>query len=170
MNLRNQILQEHTKENCNKIIQWVGNDSSRFNELFKLFLHGEYRVTQRAAWPMSYCVIAHPQFMKNNFGKLINNLKKPGIHNSIKRNTVRLLQEIEIPKKYEGEIMEICFRYVESSTEAVAVKAFSLTILGKFAKKYPEIIPEIKLLIEEQIPHQTAAFKGRAKNLLKEFL
>lgn len=166
MDLRNQILLEHTKENCQKIVSWVGNDLKRFNELFNLFLNDEYRVTQRAAWPMSYCAIAHPQFMKNNFDKLIQNLKKTGIHNSIKRNTVRLLQEINIPGKYEGEIMEICFKYVESPTESVAVKAFSLTILGKFSKKYPEIIPEIKLLIQDQIPHQTAAFKGRAKKLM----
>ncbi len=168
MDLRNQILLEHNKENCNRIVAWVGRDLAKFNELFDLFLNDEYRVTQRAAWPMSYCVIAHPVFMENNFDKLIQNLKRPGIHNSIKRNTVRLLQAIDIPEKYEGAIMEICFQYVESPTEAVAVKAFSLTILGNLAKKYPEIIPEIKLLIEDQIPHQTAAFKVRAKKLLNE--
>lgn len=166
MDLRNQILQEHTKENCNKIIAWVGNDLKRFNQLFKLFLNDEYRVTQRSAWPMSYCAIAHPEFIKNNFGTLIRNLQKPGIHDSIKRNTVRLLQSVEIPEKYEGAIMEVCFNYVESPKEAVAIKSFSLTILGKLAKKYPEIIPELKLLIENQIHYQTAAFKGRAKKLL----
>jgi hypothetical protein len=76
MNLRDQILKEHTKENCEKIIRWVGNDSVKCNELFHLFLNDEYRVTQRAAWPLSYCVINHPELMKNNFEKLIGNLKK----------------------------------------------------------------------------------------------
>ncbi|MEO9020489.1 MAG: hypothetical protein ABI237_15650 [Ginsengibacter sp.] len=169
MHLRDQILKEHTKGNCQTIVAWVGNDLSRFNELFNLFLHDEYRVTQRAAWPMSYCAIAYPEFMKKNFGKLIGNLQKPGIHDSIKRNTVRLLQSVDIPKVLEGRVMNICFKYVESPREAVAIKAFALTILGKLAKKYPEIIPEIKLLIEDQAPHQTAAFKGRAKKILKEF-
>ena len=65
--------------------------------------------------------------------------------------------------------MDICFRYVESVNEAIAVKAFPLTILGKLSKQYPKIIPEIKLLIEDQLPHQTAAFKSRAKILLKQF-
>ena len=51
----------------------------------------------------------------------------------------------------------------------MAIKAFALTVLGKLAKKYPQIIPEIKLLIADQLPHQTAAFKVRAKKLLKEF-
>lgn len=169
MDLRNQILKEHTKANCQKIIDWVGNDISRFNQLFKLFINDEYRVSQRAAWPMSYCVIAHPGLMKNNFEKLIKNLEKKGIHDSVKRNTVRFLQQINIPSTFEGTIMNLCFQYVESPDEAVAIKAFSLTILGNLAKKYPEIIPEIKLLIENQLPYQTAAFKQRAKKLLNEF-
>lgn len=170
MDLRNQILKEHTKENCQKIVDWVGSSSLRFDELFNLFLNDEYRVTQRAAWPMSYCVIAHPGLMKNNFEKLIKNLQKPGIHDSIKRNTVRLLQSVAIPEKYEGAVMAICFKYVESPKEPVAIKAFSLTILGKLAIKYPDIIPEIKLLIEDQVLHQTAAFKSRAKKLLRELV
>ncbi len=63
--------------------------------------------------------------------------------------------------------MDICFKYVESPTEAVAVKAFSLTVLSNLAKLYPEILPELKLLIEDQLPHQTAAFRSRAKVLIK---
>lgn len=169
MDLRNQILKEHSKENCKKIVDRVGNDLKRFNELFHLFLEDENRVTQRSAWPMSYCVIAHPDLMKNNFGRLIDNLNKPNLHDAIKRNTVRLLQSIDIPEKYEGAVMNICFKYLESPTEAVAIKAFSLTILGNMSQKYPEIIPEIKLLIEDQLPHQTAAFKGRAKKLLQDY-
>lgn len=170
MDLRNQILLEHTKANCQLIVEWVGNDAARFNELFYLFLNDEYRVTQRAAWPMSNCAIAHPELMKKNMGKLITNLQKPNLHNSVKRNTVRLLQSAGIPLKYEGIVMHICFTYIEDPKEAVAVKAFSLTILGKLARKYPEIIPELKSLIEDQVSHQTPAFTGRAKKVLKELM
>jgi hypothetical protein len=169
MDLKKQILKEHSKEQCNKIVNWVGSDKKKFNELFHLFLFGEYRVTQRAAWPLSYCVIAHPDFMEHNYEELLGNLKKPNLHNSIKRNTVRLLQSADIPKKHEGAVMEICFKYLESSDEAVAIKAFSLTVLGRLAKKYPDIVPEIKLIIEEQLPHQSAAFKSRARNFMKAF-
>lgn len=104
MNLRNQILQANTKENCNKIVAWIGKDRSKFNELFNLFMKDgdkdpDLSIRQRAAWPLSYCAIAHPEFMENNFGKVVQNLKKPLIHNSIKRYTVRLLQSVEIPGK-----------------------------------------------------------------------
>ena len=169
MDLKKQILKEHSKEQCHKIVSWVGSDKNKFNELFHLFLHSAYRVTQRAAWPVSYCVIAHPHFMEHNYEALLANIRKPDLHDSIKRNTVRLLQSVDIPERHEGAVMEICFKYVESPREAVAIKAFSLTVLGKLAKKYPEIVPEIKLIIEEQLPHQSAAFKNRAKKFMKAF-
>jgi hypothetical protein len=169
MNLREEILKEHSKAQCNKIVNWVGDSRQRFNELFHLFLNDEYRVRQRAAWPVSYCVEAHPAFIKDNFSKLLKNLEKAELHDSVKRNSIRLLQNVAIPKKYQGRVMHFCFEYLESPTEAVAIKAFSLTVLGNLAKQYPEIIPEIKLLIEDQLPHQTAAFKSRAKAFLKAF-
>ncbi|MEJ7671786.1 MAG: hypothetical protein WKF59_03550 [Chitinophagaceae bacterium] len=49
MNLRDEILKEHSKAQCNKIVQWVGDSQKRFEELFHLFLTDEYRVVQRAA-------------------------------------------------------------------------------------------------------------------------
>jgi hypothetical protein len=169
MNLRTEILKEHSKAQCSRIVAWVGRSTERFDELFNLFLNDEYRVVQRAAWPISNCVIAHPGFITKHWDLLLKNLAKPDLHVSVKRNTVRLIQQVDIPKKYQGEVMDICFNYMASPTETVGVKAFSLSILGNLAAQYPEIIPEIKLLIEDQLPHQTAAFKSRAKKFLEDF-
>lgn len=168
MNLRTEILKEHSKAQCTKIVNWVGNSQQRFDELFKSFLTAEYRVTQRAAWPISYCVIAHPRFINKHWKQLINNLKKPNLHDAVKRNSIRLMQNLEIPEKYQGEIMDICFTYLQSPAEATAVKVFSMAVLGNLAKKYPEIKSELKLMIEDQLPGQTAGFKNRGKKVLNQ--
>src|SRR5262245_60590642 len=167
MNLRETILAEHSKSTCNKIVNWVGNSQQRFDELFELFLKSEYRINQRAAWPVSYCAIAHPKFISKHFNRLIKNLQKADVGDSVKRNSVRLLQHVSIPKKFHGELMDLCFRYVSSPDEPVAIKAFSLTILQNLCKEYPEIKNEIKLIIEERWPHETAAFHSRAKKILQ---
>lgn len=166
MKLREEILKEHSKAQAIKIVHWINNNQERFDELFELFIKDEYRVVQRAAWPLSYCVIGHPELIKKHFSKLIKNLQKPALHSAVKRNTIRLLQEVTIPKKYQGAVMDICFRYIASPKEAVAVKAFSLTVLQNLSKTYPEILPEVKLLIEERWDHETPAFKSRAKKIL----
>ncbi len=126
-------------------------------------------MVQRSAWPVSYCVEDYPILIEKHWGNVIKVLQKPFTHHAVKRNTVRLLQHVTIPKKYQGSVMDICFKFVQDPNETIATKAFSLTVLGNFALIYQEIISEIKLLIEEEIPRQTPAFKSRAKHLLKQF-
>ena len=168
MNLRATILAEHSKAQKDKIVKWVGSDQKRFDELFGLFLNDEYRVVQRAAWPLSYCVQRHPQLIRKHFIKLVKNLRHPNLHDAVKRNTVRILQDIPIPEKLHGEVMDICFGYILDPKEKVAVKAFSLTVLQNLSRQYPDIRNEIKVIIEERWEHETAAFRSRAKKILKE--
>ena len=165
--IREQILKGHNKVNCDKIVKWIGDNQERFDELFNLFVNDEYRVVQRAGWPLSNCVALHPFFIKKHFSKLLKNLEKPGNHEAVKRNTVRLLQEVDIPVKYHGRIMDLCFGYIASPDEAIAVKAFSLTILQHLSRIYPEINNELKVIIEERWDFETAAFRSRAKKILK---
>ena len=167
MKLREQILKGHNKVNCDKIVKWIGDNQERFDELFNLFVNDEYRVVQRAGWPLSNCVALHPSFIKKHFSKLLKNLERPGNHEAVKRNTVRLLQEVDIPVKYHGRIMDLCFGYIASPDEAIAVKAFSLTILEHLSRIYPEINNELKVIIEERWDFETAAFRSRAKKILK---
>ncbi len=98
---------------------------------------------------------------------MLDNLSKEKIHDAVIRNTVRLLQDVELPKKFHGRIMSVCFDFIQSNTTPVAVKAFSITILQNLSVLYPEIIPELKLIIEERWKHETAAFKSRSKKFLK---
>lgn len=168
MNLRETILAEHSKNNCSRIVKWVGNDQQRFDELFRFFLEDEPQVIQRAAWALSYAVIAHPELIKKHFSKLLNNLSKKGLHDAVKRNTVRLLQDIDIPEKFQGQVMNICFDYIISPHEKPAIKAFSLTILQHLTKQYPDIKQELRTIIEDRWDHESAAFRSRGKKILKE--
>jgi len=169
MKLREEILKEHSKAQCRKIVHWIGGNQQRFDELFSLFLNDEYRVVQRAAWPLSYSAVQHPALIKKHFARLIGNLRKPGISVAVKRNTIRLLQYVEIPEKFHGDVVNTCFHYINSPCEAAAVKAFSLTVLQNLARQYPDIINEIRVVIEERWENETSAFRSRAKKLLKEF-
>lgn len=168
MSLRDTLLAEHSKANCLKIVQWIGDDQKKFNELLRLFLQDEnICVVQRASWPLSYAVEAHPSFISSHFSKLLNNLKKPGLHDAVKRNTLRMLQDTDIPERFRGELMNTCFAYIESVSEKPAIKAFSLTILYNLSRLYPEIRPELKTIIEDRWEYESAAFRSRARKILK---
>src|ERR1700754_4393395 len=98
---------------------------------------------------MRYCVKNHPKLINPYFKKLIDKLGTPGENDAVIRNIVRLLQDVQIPKKFHGQVMTLCFDFIQSNETAVAIKAFSLRILKNLSKQYPEIKPEIKTIIEE---------------------
>jgi hypothetical protein len=166
MDILQSLQKEHSKKQTDRIVNYVGADKERFGVLIGLFFGGEYRITQRAAWPLSYCVRAHPSLIGPYFKQLLDNLERPDIPVAVVRNTVRLLQDVTIPTKFHGRVMSTCFDFIQSVETPIAVKAFSLTILSHLAADYPDIRGELKLIIEEQWEHSTAAFRSRAKKVL----
>lgn len=167
MDLRETILKEHSKDNCLRIVKWIGSSQQRFDELFQLFLHDEYRVIQRAAWPLSNAVVEHPELIRKHFRALLDNLRKPNRHEAVKRNTLRLLEYVDIPKRFQGEIMDLCFSQISDPREKPAVKASGITILDKLSQLYPEIRQELITIIEERWDTESPAFKARARKILK---
>lgn len=168
MDILESLRKEHSKKQTDRIVKYIGADKKRFARLIELFFRGEYRITQRAAWPLSYCVRAHPQLIDPYFKPLLENLARKDIHVAVIRNTVRLLQDVTIPEKHQGRVMSTCFDFLQSPETPIAVKAFSLTILSNLSKDYPDIRGELRLIIDEQWEHSTAAFRSRAKKALRE--
>src|SRR5436305_14770376 len=96
-----------------------------------LFLNEEYRIIQRAGWPLSYIVEEHPDLIQKHLKKLIDNLSKPKIPEAVVRNSIRILQFVEIPAKYHGKIIDLCINYLRDNNTPAAIKAYSLIILKK---------------------------------------
>ncbi len=167
MDLRAEILKEHSKAQTMKIVKFIGDDSKKFKELMNLFFNDEYRVVQRSAWIVNNCAGNHPELIKPYLKKMIDYLQKP-VHDAVRRNTIRILQFIDIPKNLTGKAANVCFNLLQSKDEPVAVKVFSMTVLGKLCKTEPGLKNELQLLIEDQLPYSTAGFRSRAKRILKE--
>ena len=80
---------------------------------------------------------------------------------------MRALQYVDIPEKYQGKILDVCFRLLKSSDEPIAVKAFSMTVIFNLSKKYPDIIPELRATIKALMPNGSAGIKSRGNKVLK---
>jgi hypothetical protein len=164
--LREEILKEHSKVHALKIAGYACESKTNFKELMKCFLDDEYRLAQRAAWSVSWAARKKPEMIYPHLESLVSVLHKKNVHDAVIRNSIRVLQGIEIPDKFHGQVMDACFRFMEKPSTPVAIKVFSLTTLFNLSKKYPEIKPELKLIIEDNWEHETAAFRSRAKKIL----
>ena len=166
MDIRAALLKEHSKEQTLKIVHYIGENKARFALLMDLFLNDEYRVTQRAAWVVGHTAEKNPQLFQPYLQVLIENLQK-SVHDAIKRNTLRVLQDIDIPEDLLGLAAEICFSFLDDPKEPVAVRVFSMTVCYNICVKEPDLSNELKLIIEDHLPHGSAGFKSRGKRTLK---
>lgn len=168
MNLVETIEKEHSSSQRDKVVRYVGNNPKRFEELVTVFLNGPYRITQRSAWPLSYCIENHPELIKPHLKRIMQFAKKPGVHDSVKRNTVRLLQFIDVPKSAQGLVADLCFTFLQDTKEPVAVRVFAMTALVNLSKTLPELKNELIPIIEDQMPYGSPAFISRGHKALKE--
>ena len=84
-----------------------------------------------------------------------------------KRNVLRILQNHEIPEPLWGHAAEQCFGFLNDTSEPVAVKVFSMTVIHNLTKDIPELAHELKIILEDQFDYGSAGFQSRARKILK---
>src|ERR1051326_2597824 len=168
MNIREALLAEHSKRQTLRIASYIGSDSKRFAKLMEDFLSNEYRVTQRAAWVLTWVAKENTQLLKPWMAKMIRNLRTPGIHDSVKRNTLRVLCDMDISEKLQGKLADACFDFIHAGDEPIAVKVFAMTILTRLCERHPAMAPEVRIEISELMRWGSAAIRARGKKLLAQ--
>jgi hypothetical protein len=156
----------HSRKVTDAIISYVGTSETRFEELVNYFLGSDLKMSQRAAWPLSYVVELHPTLVHPYLSRILKHLKNNSVHDALKRNTFRFLQEIDFHKKYDGAIADLAFHYLQGK-EAIAIKVFAMSTLARICQRHPELKSELKIILEDQLPYSSSGFRSRALKVLK---
>ncbi len=167
MDFRKKLELGHSKLFTNEIVEEISLHPEKMKVLMQIFVEGPVQITQRAAWSISVVAEKHPELLIDYYDLFIKLLNQPNKHDAVNRNIVRAFQFVEIPKKYQGKILDVCFKLLKSSVEPIAVKAFCMTVIYNLSKKYPDIIPELKATIEFLLPNRSAGIKSRGNKILK---
>lgn len=169
MNIREELLKEklYLKVDADEITRYACASPEHFKQLMDCFLSNDYRVAQRAAWSVSWAARAKPQLIEPYIKNLVEQLTRTDVHNAVIRNSVRILEAISIPEAYHAGVMNACFAFIEKPGTPAAIKAFSLTTLYNLSAQYPDIKPELALIIKTLWDTETPAFKSRGRKILQ---
>jgi len=168
MDIRTQLLVEHSRNNADKIIAYIGDDALKFSILMDLFFHDEYRVVQRSAHVLSSVVEKNPKLIQPYFEKIIEYIQVDKTPVAVQRNILRLLQFVEVPKRYHGQLIDVCFNFILDPKAAIAVRAFSMFVANNIVENYPEVKTEFLLILENMSPDEPPAIKSRLRKLLPQ--
>ena len=167
MSIKDLLVSEHSKKQALIIADLAAADPEILDELMICFFQDDKKVCQRASWPVGILGQKNPELIIPLLPKMIRALDNPR-HDAVIRNTIRIIQDVDVPEELEGEVYDKCFNYLISPRYPTAIKAFSATVLYNIASKIPELKEELIIAIEDQLPYTTVGFINRAKKILKK--
>lgn len=169
MDLKTEILKEHSKSNTFRLLEWIGNDENKLEQLFALFLMEDQKLVQRSSWIITSLAEASPDLIQKYLPLMINRMVNENVHVGVRRNIIRSLQFVQIPQTLEGTVLNACFSFLENPKEGNVVQVFSMTVIEKLTEEYPELIPEFICIIERNLENEPSpAFRNRAfKTLIR---
>ncbi len=168
MDIKNLLLEEHSKKQSNIITQGVLKNHNLMKDLMDCFFDDHYRLSQRAAWSVSMVAEKKPELLQPYLQKMVEGLYREDVHDAIIRNTLRVFSFVEIPEELEGELYDRCMYFLGHLKIANAIRVFSMSASSRIAIKYPELREElIQVITMYNTPDATPAYKSRAKKVLK---
>ena len=168
MDIKTELLadEKQSKRKAALIADHACASAEAFDKLFTCFISENQRLTQRAAHSLSIAARKCPGLIEPYIGTLVKQLGRGDVHDAILRNSARILEDVHIPEEYHGELIDIAFKYVLDTQTAIAIRAFSLTILYNLSLIYPEIKNELRYAIEERMDYEGPAFISRGRKIL----
>lgn len=138
-------------------------------DLFKLSIDEDPVLCNRAMWILWHCSIIDYGRIKPFLTKLIIHLNNKTIPTGVVRCILAMFQEESVPVKFESFMLDKCFGYILDSTQAIAVRAFAMTVVLNISKKYPELLQELKsTLLHLPLNEESPGIRTRTRNTLKQ--
>lgn len=145
----------------------IGPDAEKYEELVELAFSRDMPVCWRATWILDYLAELHPWLAETYIERFWTEI--PANHPlGVTRSLLRLLSRYEIPEAYQGPATDLCLDWLSLEAVPVAIKAYSMEILLKIARLYPELSKEFIAIIEDHSEYNSAGYKARARQVISE--
>jgi len=135
--------------------------------LFKLNQHKKHQIAWRSAYLLDLAHDVNNNILDDYLKEIIN-LTPQLTNSSIKRHYLRILTQHDLSELADGNLLDCCIKWLQNEETPIAVKAHCMLILFNLTKPYPELIPELKAVLENLLPYGSKGEVNRAKRLLKE--
>jgi hypothetical protein len=169
MKVREQLLQENSRANADRVLAMIDDDLELVVELMGCFLSDEVVVAQRASQVFGDLGRRAPDLLLPWLNKIVDAIEEP-IHQAIRRNGVRFFSELDepIPPKLEARLISMCGGFVADRNVDVAIGAFSMSFVADRCDQYPEAAKKLCDDLRDRMPDASSGFANRARKVIKQ--
>jgi hypothetical protein len=158
---------ERTLTSCYKdeMISFMNSHPECFEEAVELAVSNKQPYSWRAAWLLWSVIEENDKRIKKFIRRIVNAAKTK--NDSHQRELLKILLMMELDKKYEGVLFNICMGIWEQISKAPSVRVNALKLIVKIANKHPELKQEIPFLAQD---HYLESLSPGARHSVKKRL
>ena len=136
------------------------------DNMLELCLTVKYPFPQYSSWLLSHVGENHLEKLLPFHHKLID-VFLDCTESSTQRNLANLLLKLPETNYRDGERMEYLFQFLQNSETKVALKSYSMYLLVPLVKPHPELIRELRLVLNARVEMESRAYLGAVKKVEK---
>ncbi len=160
-----QLEAEASRANTDFIANWAGTNAERIADLVDIALNADCQTAARALWALEKVAAAHHNILLPHIPALVAALPR-FTFSGMRRIACKILMLTDVPQKFDGPIVDFCFRMLETPDEPIGVKANCMSLIASRLTDYPELKSELKAIVADILTNiQSSGFKVRAKHL-----
>lgn len=142
-------------------------ENTQMDQLIQCFRSNDKRLAEKSSWILQEISNQYPEALLPYGQQLIAHLNNCN-SDAEKRFIMRYYNFQPLPDtdKELTQLMNTSFDWLMNPKEAIAQRAFAMTVLYRISEKIPEIKSELIAVIEAQMEMASSGLKNRAKHTL----
>lgn len=157
------LTSHRTKDNRDKLAAEVAQNDKYFELLLGIWKRGDIHPNY-AACVASHAVMRNEKLFEK-YGEQLFDFIPDCKTSGEEREILRMAKESHIPEKWEGKVLDNCLSNIENPAMAIAIHNYSLELLNRFMKRYPELENEIMEIISRNKPHYAKTIQRKIDKL-----
>ncbi|MBT8219067.1 MAG: hypothetical protein KJP00_04555 [Bacteroidia bacterium] len=168
MSIYDLVSEGRSKALVEKILNAVGSDPEKVDTLIDLIENAEKHVSFNAGWVL-YHLLENKNIEWSRYFDKLWPLLKDNILPAVARSILKYLWYLDKwPDDKFTEVADHLLQYVADPGAPIAYQALSMEALYKHLNPYPELLEELKLILEQGMPYGSAGYKNKAQKLVRK--
>lgn len=169
-NIRSKIIEFRNSRDKKAFIKYFSESRERLEMMLsEIWELSEHPYKEYASWMFLHIVKSGKIDCSDYYSKLVDTLFKTE-DQTVLRNTVNALWQLEITSYRSVDLIDKLIGFIQDSSNKVALQVYSIYLLIQFCERYPELIPEIREVIEINSEGKSAAYRVAHQNFEKRMI
>jgi hypothetical protein len=162
------LLDYYSREGVDVQVSMIRQSPELFGKYLDVVLDSEDPMARRASWTLMHAALQMPELVTVAVLERLVHHAPLASHDAVKRIIAKILSLSEIPEHLHGEVAQWCFTWLDSTSEAIAVRAYCMDTLMNLCVTIPELRGELAATIEHHMDRFSAGLKNKGSKILKK--